>query len=662
MSVVCAIAVAVALAWRPIHSADLGYHLAYGDSFWRSGRLVDGDDFVYVDPDLARLDSMPGNRPPGAWIDSAGTYRFPNANYGSQIVLSLAYRLGGPLALSFLKATLVAVLLALVALWARRLGGDHTVAAAGVLLVTAAAYGRFTVRPELFGFVPLVGVAVLATSPHLSRRSVLWLTACHWAAMQLHSYWLLGYCLVGALCLEAWIDSRLGRRLEPGVASPEHRARVLTFALGAMTAVSFLNPWGWRLVALPVQTLAFLHANGIPPAPGATSYHPWGAISEFLPAFRASQPRLDQKAAWGVLVLGVLALVAAGRRARWVRMAILLWLGVVALSMQRNLAPAALLLVPLSLGLLCEARAATVADERRRRRGRARDALSWTLVAVAAVWAVSIVTGAFYDQEGRPDRFGSGLSTWFIPVEATRYVRDLPRDAAVFTTFNASSTVLYFSRDGATFRELPILTNTWAYPALTTMATNMRLTAGRPYNAGRPDFTPFLRFAVRHDIGIAVLDCAPQPSQLARFLLHHGWHWGFFDGKHVVLLRPGLLPPGGPWTRRSTLALLERVRTGESRPAFHLNRTAVSLHRLGQPELAEVVWRAAVEEDPDYGQAWSFLGRSLLGRGRRERSRALLLEARDCLRRASSAGFDDAATGRALRQVDEALRPPAPSS
>jgi len=85
-----ALALAVLLAVRPLISPDLGYHLAYGEEFLETGRIVDtNSEFLYTLPADADYGGQMG---PGCWYDADGQYRFPNANWLSQLALAKRYR------------------------------------------------------------------------------------------------------------------------------------------------------------------------------------------------------------------------------------------------------------------------------------------------------------------------------------------------------------------------------------------------------------------------------------------------------------------------------------------------------------------------------------------------------------------------------------------
>ena len=85
---------AVVLALRPMASFDIGYHLAYGDHFLRTGRIVQTNRFIYMKLDKDTL-SDPANCGPGTTYDPvADVYRFVNANWLSQVVMAAVHRCG----------------------------------------------------------------------------------------------------------------------------------------------------------------------------------------------------------------------------------------------------------------------------------------------------------------------------------------------------------------------------------------------------------------------------------------------------------------------------------------------------------------------------------------------------------------------------------------
>ena len=140
-----------ALGTRTLTSLDLGYHLAYGERALATGRLVDHNPYLYA---LPPQDLPPAERPapgPASWYDETGRYRFPNANWLSQLAMTTAYRWGGISSLCLLTSGLVSALSVLLLLASRRMGLSWISYPAGLLWIAKIAYSRFKLRPEQCG-------------------------------------------------------------------------------------------------------------------------------------------------------------------------------------------------------------------------------------------------------------------------------------------------------------------------------------------------------------------------------------------------------------------------------------------------------------------------------------------------------------------------------
>ena len=122
LAVAAACAAGVLLGVRKLTTPDLGYHLAYGEEMLRTGRAVDHNGFIYT---LPPTNLPPAERPeagPGCWYDEHGRYRFPNANWLTQVIMAAVKRAGGLPALSLLLPVLVASLVAATVAALRRVG------------------------------------------------------------------------------------------------------------------------------------------------------------------------------------------------------------------------------------------------------------------------------------------------------------------------------------------------------------------------------------------------------------------------------------------------------------------------------------------------------------------------------------------------------------
>jgi hypothetical protein len=209
-----------------IRSVDFFWHLAAGR-------------WILEHRALPRLDPFRFTASPTPWVDH---------EWGFQVILALAERLGG---LHALVAGRAAVMVALAGLLLAGLRSQGVPAAAAALVATATVAGlrsRFLLRPELLSLVAFaVLLLLLRRLRHARRRgllagSILALVAV-WA--NLHPG-VLAAPVAAALYLAGafWQDRR---RADPPPLSP---ARAAALAGGAGLAI-LANPWGAHLYAVP---------------------------------------------------------------------------------------------------------------------------------------------------------------------------------------------------------------------------------------------------------------------------------------------------------------------------------------------------------------------------------------------------------------------------
>ncbi len=647
LAVAAAGALAVLLAVRPLASPDLGYHLAYGQHFLETGDLVDDADALYT----VRRIQQSGQRPetaPGGWWDADGWYRFPNANWLSQIVMAGVYALAGAGGLCVLQAGLIAGIVALILAAARRLGAPWVLAALAVGLFAMTGYARFNLRPEVFAYLLLAGELFVLVRARFRRRDVAWLVILQMLLVNLHSYFLLGLALTTAVLADrllriAWTRAvrhvRADRTGGPAGGSGVRRdAALLGIALAGQVAVCFANPWTWRLAALPIQTLMFLRANDVAAAPGGSG-HPWSLIGEFHRPFSPGG-FLHTKATYAfavVLGFGAAGLVAAAWKRRWDLVFILFGMASVALSMRRNIAPGAMVLAPVSLAAL----AVAVRPLWSRLHGRLRNAL-WIaagagVVTAAGVFIALVLTQRFYFAERTPWRFGWGFSRSMLPAHVTRWMSEHNAAGRLWTGYNSSSSVYGLTPDRP---GVPILTNTWAYPPAVMSEV---LTATR-----RPQ--AFASAAKRYGVQRVVLRVDGASAQVVRWLMvEPGWSLVALDARHVLFVRAA--GPNADVATRFDITqrtfdvkeYLRRVAANDPVPASALHMGGTTLLCLGMMSPSIEVLEAAVAADPDYHEAWHMLGFVLVQRGNahlgsphlrgQTAGRADLVRARDAFRR-----------------------------
>jgi len=613
---------ALLLGIRTLTSPDLGYHLAYGDEFWSAGRIVDHNPFVYTLPE-----NLPGPRlepGPGCWYDQSGRYRCPNANWLSQVIMSGVHRIAGPEGLTILAAALVAGIFALLLATMRRLGVPRVLAAAGVLLAALTTYERLGLRPEVFGYLLLIAQACLLTSRGDPSQPMRWPMVAGLILLQvllvnLHSYFLLGLGLTLAVLADRLLRLAWRRLRNPNPRTDERTAllargtRRLGLLLAGQIAACFANPWTWRLAALPVQTILFLHANGIGGLGAGESDHPWSMIGEFFAPF-AMKGFIGVKATYAYCALLGLAAsggLAALLRGRWAWLFLIAAMTLVSVSMRRNIAPAALLVTPVALAAIWQAASPSALSIPRRVRTPISLFAAAAVIVASAWFVIAVVTQRFYYNERSPNRFGLGLSRIALPVEAAEWLSDPNHAPAgrLWCDYGSSSNLHYFTRP---HRDVPILTNTWACPP-EVMREVLDCSEGRRRFGPTADRLGVEVVALRAD-GTS----APLVHALAR---DPRWRVVFLGALDVVFLRAD--GANAAMATRFTItpetldlaAYEARLRSVDPRPAHALHAAGTTLHRLGWGAQAVEVLREAVALDEDYFEARNMLGLCLAGRG-----------------------------------------------
>ncbi len=621
-AMVLAILAGGALGVRTISSFDIGYHLAYGDAFFRTGRLVDSSPELYTLPGR----SLRGlELPPGAWIDADGRFRFPNANWLSQIVFSLVHRAGAMPGLSVLQAVVVLSILLILAGTMLRAGLSAGVAGAGVLLISLTAQERFVLRPELLGYLILAGELALLTPLWWESRSLTWrrlavLVVLQCLLVNLHSYWMLGLALTLAVLAGRVVDATSGKPALPAL----RRVGVL---LGLQAAVTFLNPWTWRIAALPIQTLVFFQRHRISGGDIHAGRHPWSVIGEF---FRPLSPAFGEAyATWAFLA--VLALTAGGilsaiLRRRWTMVFLLVGVMGVSLTMRRNIAPGAMLLVPVALAGLAKA-----LPGRLSRLGM--NFLASTAVGLSAAGLLGfVVTNRFYVAQRRVDRFGLGVSRINAPVEAAAWVSEHRPAGRLWCDYDASSNLYYFTQPNP---PVPILTNTWAYPPAVLQEVQEVTRGARPFPETIRRYgveavaLRICRFTAeaRNSVPLALrLSASPDWS-----LVHLGAIHAVFvrnRGPNAALARRSAITPGN----FDVAGYVDRLARMDPESAYAIYQGGKTLSFLGWNGPAILVLTEAIRRDPSDVYAWYEMGICHARLSAQYRSPGHYIEAETCFR------------------------------
>jgi tetratricopeptide (TPR) repeat protein len=268
------------------------------------------------------------------------------------------------------------------------------------------------------------------------------------------------------------------------------------------------------------------------------------------------------------------------------------------------------------------------------------------LVLFSGCLIYSITTQRFYADERSPTRFGMGISRVVTPVEAAAWLNDPAHGpkGTMWTDYDSSSDLYYFTRP---HRDVPILTNTWAYPPQV-MAEVLGVCRGE---------IPFEQVQRKYDLQIAVLSVGRSSAALARRLAENAsWKLVFLDGLYVVFLRAD--GPNAEIAAKFAIsaeafdrpeflaAYLEHLKSLDPVGYNALHLGGLTLYHMGWDDGAIAVFgaaagaAAAVNADDRAAESWDMMGLCLARRGTARLERLDQLgrkdwdEARQCFLRA----------------------------
>jgi hypothetical protein len=206
---------------------DLARHLRHGRYMLEHGGLIRADPFSYTRPGAP----------------------FVGFEYGSQILYSLAERLGGLAGVAILAGLLVGLTYALLTRFLLARGVDPLLAYLTTVLAALVGAGHWLARPHLFSFVAVM--LLLELLERAPRRPLLPFAALFAIWANIHGGFVYGWILIG-LYLTGSIGELLLGSDRSGWAA---RTRYYTLALVAAVGATLLTPHG---IALHRHLVEFL--------------------------------------------------------------------------------------------------------------------------------------------------------------------------------------------------------------------------------------------------------------------------------------------------------------------------------------------------------------------------------------------------------------------
>lgn len=607
LAVVVAIAFAMILAWRPISNADLGYHLAFGEQIVTNGEITDvSDDVCYT---VDRQTSVLG---PGQWWGNDGKMLFTSANWGTQLVMFPIWEHYGPTGLTVLKTILVGLIFFLIAMINWRFGVANWLNAICLVLIALAGYERFNIRPELFSYTLILCQFHLLLNIFAGKTSKLgWKTIILMAIVQLtmvtmHSFFIFTWLLLGLLLAETLLAAGVYgilRRRE--IVLKNYRLAInLTIALFVMIAVSFINPWTWRLVVLPFQL--FISSEVL-----LENNNPYQRIGEITSPFvpGAWNQTLTLKAYIIVLCFTAVGAIAGVFRRCWAMLVLMALLFTMTLTMRRNILLGAMIMVPVAAGCLWWFAEHYLTKQV----GRVRFALKTTLAAgviiFTAFMAKAVISNELYFNDRRNLSFGTGLSSLSIPIEAANWINENRPVGTIWCDFDSSSNAYYFITPHP---PVPVLTNTWAAPLSSMSETINAATGMLPWSNIQKKYNPQTVLIKTSQANHPLLSQLQASNQWT--LVYLGAQYAVFihsDGINAQLARLSAINQDN----FNVDKFISQIEKYNDITPLALQAGAVTLQRLGWFDKAIEMSKKIVKRYSDYHEAWFEIGATYCLRG-----------------------------------------------
>ncbi|MGC2299932.1 MAG: hypothetical protein WA476_14090, partial [Acidobacteriaceae bacterium] len=260
---------------RSLADNDIWWHLRNASELVRSGHFIHVESYTFTVAGKAWINFE--------WLGEL-PYYFANRWMGNRGLYLMMF------------ATAAAIVLGVYCLGRLRSGswGAAFGAACIALLLTTVS---LLPRPLLFGWLLLVVEVAILWSLQKGRDFTTWLPVLFLLWINVHGSWFIGFVLMAIFVACGFVDGEWGN-LYATRWTPQ-QARKLLIVVGASFAALFANPYGWRLVAYPLD-VAFRQKLTV------ENIAEWGSLDFHSPR--------------GKIMIGVLVLMAVlqlVRRRRW---------------------------------------------------------------------------------------------------------------------------------------------------------------------------------------------------------------------------------------------------------------------------------------------------------------------------------------------------------
>lgn len=226
----------------------LVYASVFGFAGWALGlaRLHDNSFFWHLRTGELILEEGIPRTDPYSWASEGTTWIAQS--WLAELAYGVLDRTFGPFAIRLFSAFVAAFIMVSVFLLANRLAGHRLRAAGLALVVFSCVYFMFSARPLLLGLALLLVLVWIVEVPDswVGHHPTVAIPMVIWIWANVHGTWSLGLLYLGLHLAGRWLEG--ARPWE----RPERRILIGAVVGGLLT---FVNPYGWRLVFFPVQLL-----------------------------------------------------------------------------------------------------------------------------------------------------------------------------------------------------------------------------------------------------------------------------------------------------------------------------------------------------------------------------------------------------------------------
>jgi hypothetical protein len=214
---------------RSVADPDIWWHMRTARHLFETGHFLRADEWTFTVAGLPRV----------------------NLEWGAEVPYYFAWKGLGVSGLYLtMMLTVCAILLGVYWLGGKRSGNWK---ASFVAAVAAALMATVSLAPRtlLFGWLFLVIELAVLWGFEKDRNFTLWLPLLFLLWINTHASWFIGFVLMVVFFACGWFEFAWGNLYSVRWTPPQKR-RILA-VIAASIAALFVNPWGWRLVAYPLD-------------------------------------------------------------------------------------------------------------------------------------------------------------------------------------------------------------------------------------------------------------------------------------------------------------------------------------------------------------------------------------------------------------------------